>query len=193
MLRRPQRRQAGVTLLEVLVALLLSAVALLALAGASATALRLGKMSQHRMNAALLAADMGERVRANPAAVSGKQYEFTLAWTSQTGVPEPPAACQGAASFCSAADLAAHDLTHWRSEARRLLPMGAVYLQSSESGNSGQSAWTTDIWVAWQEPAPARDAAGIADESPAAPDECPPGLGVSADPQVRCSHVRVHI
>lgn len=195
MLKRPEHRQAGAALLEVLVALLLSAVALLALAGANATALRLGKMSQHRAHAALLASDMGERLRANKAGFIGDHYSFTLAWNSQGQVPVPSAACQGTASFCGEADMAALDLAQWRSKARRLLPMGAVYLESAEAstGIQGQSLWTADIWVAWQEPAPARNAAGAADESPAAPAECPPGLGVSGDAQVRCSHMRLHL
>jgi type IV pilus modification protein PilV len=59
-------RQRGFMLIEVLVAMLLSAVALLALASANAAALRYTKMSQYRAQALTLAVEISERMRANP-------------------------------------------------------------------------------------------------------------------------------
>ena len=58
-------RQRGFSMIEVLVAIVISAVALLALAGVNAASLRYTKMSQYRATATQLANDMGERLRAN--------------------------------------------------------------------------------------------------------------------------------
>ena len=57
--------QRGFSMIEVLVAIVISAVALLALAGVNAVSLRYTKMSQYRGTATQLANDMGERLRAN--------------------------------------------------------------------------------------------------------------------------------
>lgn len=183
----------GAALLEVLVSILLSATALLALASVNAAALRLGKMSQHRANAALLALDLGERMRANKAGFENGHYAFAVALSGQGLVAAPTLLCQAAASLCSDADMAALDMAHWRWLSRQLLPQGAVYVQTqTQSLNSMQGA--ADIWLAWQEPAPASlKASGGSAESPREAAECPDGLGVSADLSVRCSHLRVHL
>ena len=80
-------------MVEVLVAIVISAIALLALAGVNAAALRYTKMSQYRAIATQLANDMGERLRANkgsPAlgamAATGFQagdYDFTTDFAGQ--------------------------------------------------------------------------------------------------------------
>jgi type IV pilus assembly protein PilV len=62
------RRQAGVALVEVLVAMLVVSVGVLAMAGLLATASRYGKTSEYRAVATLLAADMADRIRANKSA-----------------------------------------------------------------------------------------------------------------------------
>ena len=52
-------------LIEVLVSMLISALAVLALASVHAASMRYSKMSQHRALATHLALDIGERMRAN--------------------------------------------------------------------------------------------------------------------------------
>ncbi len=179
------RRLRGAALIEVLVSMLLSAVALLALASVNVAALRLSKLSQHRAQATLLALDFAERMRANPLASGAGHYGFSADWASQATVSAPPAQCQTAISVCGPEEIAALDLAVWRWHVRQGLPQGAVRVQNQPPGQ-----WVTervDVWVAWQE------GAGPADESPAAPGECPEGLGAGSDVSVRCSHVRVHL
>lgn len=185
--------------------MLLSAVALLALAGVNAAALRLGKLSQHRVNASLLALDLAERLRANPLGAGAGHYSVSADWASQSAVPAPSEPCQTSVSACGSTEMAASDLAQWRWHVRQLLPQGAVQVQSQLANQSpGQVVHSVDIWMAWQEPATALAApatsggaggAGPAgsDESPAAADECPAALSVPRSASVRCSHLRVHL
>ena len=63
----PSRRQSGLGLIEVLVALVLLSIGLLGLAGLQASGMRVGLSSIQRSQAAQLAQDMIERLRANVA------------------------------------------------------------------------------------------------------------------------------
>ena len=108
-------RQRGFMLIEVLVAMLLSAVALLALASANAAALRYTKMSQYRAQALTLAVEISERMRANPAGFAAQAYDYSASFAAQSGSPDLPAQlCTAGNSVCSALELAALDLAQWR-------------------------------------------------------------------------------
>lgn len=194
-----RKKLCGAALIEVLVSMLLSAVALLALAGVNAAALRLGKMSQHRAHATLLALDLAERVRANPVGAGAGHYGFHADWASQSAAPAPTAQCQASVSFCGAAEMAALDVAQWRWHVRALLPQGAVLVQNHPQGAATERV---DIWIAWQEPSSAAvvpsapggsGSAGDPNASPAAAGECPDSLGVPLSTGVRCSHLRVHL
>lgn len=195
------KKLLGAALIEVLVSMLLSAVALLALAGVNAAALRLGKMSQHRANATLLTLDLAERVRANPVGAGAGHYGFSADWGSQSAVPALPASCQASVSFCGADEMAALDLAQWRWHVRQLLPQGAVQVHSEPQGAATERV---DIWIAWQElsgaplastsSAPSGEAGSAnPSESPATASECPDSLDVPSGTSVRCSHLRVHL
>jgi type IV pilus assembly protein PilV len=179
-------------LIEVLVSIGLSAVALLALASLNAAALRYTKMSQYRAVATHLASDIGERMRANKgrAAKSGAaaegfwagDYDFTRSFAGQAATVSAPApSCNTALSFCSTRELAVLDMAQWRFQARRLLPEGSVFvLRHSE-------VVAADVWIAWRDPLVAHR-----DEAPALAKECAAGLAVS-DPSVRCSYFRINL
>jgi type IV pilus assembly protein PilV len=185
-------KPSGFMLIEVLVAISLSAVALLALASVNATALRYTKMSQYRALATQLATDIGERMRANKGLAAGEgqmaagfwsgDYDFSDTFSGQaTLVTLPAQLCNTAASLCSTGELALLDLVQWRLEARSLLPEGSVYV----SRQADLAA--ADVWIAWRDPLVASS-----DEAPALVAECPAGLGVS-ESSIRCSYFRIHL
>jgi type IV pilus assembly protein PilV len=201
---------------EVLVAMALLSFALYALVAAHAAALRYSQMSQHRATAVLLAADLGERLRANlggvgevegeaPVEVEGVEdgtgpappiaatgfwagdYDYTLDFQRQQGAVVGPAeSCADVASRCTAAQMAAVDLAQWRQAVRRQLPEGAVYTQRDAVRA------VMDLWVAWRESARvASDASDAVDLAPVPPGECAEGLGVDQEGGIRCVHLRI--
>ena len=176
---------AGFMLVEVLVAMLLASLAVMALARSHAAALQLTRTGQHRVQAAQLAADLAERLRAHPAGALGEggpsPYQLSQSWAAQqTDAADPQAtACEGASATCTPLAFAQADAAQWRMLLRRSLPAAAAQVQVD------QALPLADVWVAWRDAQPLR-----ADEAPLAPAECPAGLGLSPDSGVRCLHLR---
>lgn len=176
-------------MIEVLIAIVIASVALLALAGVNASAVRYTKMSQYRATAAQLAADIGERMRANKGTAApatgffAGNYDYTATFAVQaTKATLPTALCNLATDTCSAADIAALDLAQWRIIVRDQLPEGSVYILRQP----GQVA--ADVWVAWRDPAVAN-----ADEAPAVTAECPDAMSTESDLSIRCSYFRINL
>lgn len=191
-MRRGLQAARGVSLIEVLVSIVIASMGILALAGVNATAVRYTKMSQYRSTAALLASEMGERIRANKAGlqpVGGVfPYNLTTDFAGQAAGPAVPvltsvpcSSPNAAGDSCSVADIAALDLWQWQVQVRSLLPEGSAYI-STDLANSA-----VDLYVVWRDPAVASD------NAPTAANECINGLNLGADVSVRCSYFRIHI
>ena len=167
---RRHRQPRGVSLIEVLIAIVIASIGLLALAGVNTAAIRYTKMSQYRGTATLLANDLGERMRANKAGAGA--YVINSNFATQAALPAAPASlCStyGGAS-CTAAQVAAADLYSWQLRVRDQLPRGSVYV----AYQNVQSAY--DVWLVWRDPAVASD------DLVATGAECPAALTVAADP-----------
>ncbi len=121
--RAGPRRHAGVSLIEVLVAIVLLSLGLLGLAGLQASGVRVSQSSIHRSQAAQLAHDMIERMRAN--AVNASAYRIALG---------------EAAPDCSG--VAACDLRDWR-----------LRLQSLPAGTGAVTVngWQATVLVQWDD------------------------------------------
>lgn len=177
-----KRHGKGVSLIEVLIAIVIASIGLLALAGVNTAAIRYTKMSQYRGTATLLATDIGERIRANRAGAGA--YVFNSDFATQATLPSAPAKlCNvyGGGIPCTAAEVATSDLYSWRLRVREQLPNGSVYI----AYQNVQSAY--DVWLVWRDPAVA------ADDVVAAGSECPAALTVAADPSIRCSYFRFNV
>lgn len=111
-------KQGGLTLLEVLVALMVLSIGLMGLAGLQGTSLRMNNSAYMRSQATALAYDMADRVRANVDA--GTAYNQPSAPGSSGS---PMASCEEAAG-CEASDMAANDIFRWREQISQLLPQG---------------------------------------------------------------------
>lgn len=170
----------GVSLIEVLIAIVVASIGLLALAGVNTAAIRYTKLSQYRGTATLLANDMAERIRANKAGAAA--YVFNSDFATQNTLPSAPGnLCNTSGATCSAAQMAAADLYLWQIRVRDQLPSGSVFIQYQNL----QSAY--DVWLVWRDPAVASDdlvATGL---------ECPTALTVASDPSVRCSYFRINV
>ena len=143
-------KQRGLSMIEVLVALTIAALAMLGLLGLQARALSVQKDAFHRRQAAELVAQLAERLRANHLAFLAGRY--ALSFDASADVPSTLPAC---AAPCTSAQVAARDLDEWRIELRRRIPGAAAYLQWDATSRSGVA-----VSVAWPEPhAVANDAA----------------------------------
>lgn len=113
-MRRPG--QAGFTMVEVLVALVVLSIGLLGIAALLLKSLQSGRTAVYRTQAVNLAADLADRIRMNRTATAayGTLYADV--------VVEVPA-CDTTGG-CSDADLAATDLSRWKATVGQLLPNG---------------------------------------------------------------------
>lgn len=124
-------RQHGVSLIEVLIAVLIFSIGLIGLAGLMVVSTRSNHVAYLRTQATFLANNMAERMSSNPAQVWNGGY-------NNTGYPVAAGtvACD-AASPCSAAQIAVHDQQVWSSQLRTFLPNPRASIVCTGVGSAG--------------------------------------------------------
>jgi type IV pilus assembly protein PilV len=122
------RRQRGVTLIEVLVAVLVSSAGLIGVAALLVTSARSNHAAYLRTQVSFMAQGMADRMRANPIGVRGGGYNGSF----------PSGSTQDCALGCTPAQLALHDQGVWSRQLQTLLPPGArATIACRESGAAG--------------------------------------------------------
>ena len=186
----PRRRQKGISLIEVLVSIFVVSMGILALAGLLNASSRLGKASEMRATATLLANDIADRMRANPAAftaVAPSSYDQPATSYAPTAPSLPGKVESGCAPMphCTPAEIAAIDLYEWQQRVFYTLPGGQGYAIYTPGDPAPAKAYgpRVDIWVAWTDVQSAKNG-----ESQAAAQfhECPDGIT-----QPRCVYLQV--
>lgn len=162
--------QSGASLVEVLMAMLLMSFGVLAMTAMQAHAIQHSQTTDARARATLLAHDLADRMRANPAPL-GRWEAYDLSAADTPTAPLPASACQGPA-VCTFDEMAAADLAQWQQELARSLPQGRGHVRTV-----GTQA---DVWVVWDD----TDQAGGQ-----AHDRCPADL--SLDAHTRCLYLRI--
>lgn len=110
------KKQSGAGMIEVLVAIVIVAFALLGMAGLQVATLRYQKAAHFRGIAAQYAAEIGDRIRANKAGATAGNYVAEGTYSAPACAPYTPVDCSAAGSNAAvAACLAAQDINHWRS------------------------------------------------------------------------------
>lgn len=148
MTRSPFHHHRGASLIEVLVAILVVSVGILSMIAMQANATKLTKTSEHRAMAALLVADLADRMRANRPGFDANQYSLVTAYPS-SGTVTPPTkleTCNTPSAECSANDLAAKDMNDWQRTVAFSLP-GGLGRVTTRDANGG-----VDVWLAWVDP-----------------------------------------
>ena len=141
-----RRSQRGFSMIEVLVTLLIIALALLGTAGLQAYSMRMNQGGQFRTQAVFLVADLTERMEANKNAISKGAYALALSNAPNpllTSCTDAVCTCDRlAGGVCSA--LALYDLSVWQNTVAATLP------QSSWSVvNAGGNPSTVTVTVSW--------------------------------------------
>ncbi len=111
---RRHRRQKGFTLVEVLIALVIMTIGMLGIAALYVEGLRSSRTAIFRTTAVNLAADMMDRIRANPAA--------TAAYAGGGALSN----CVNGNNDCLPAELAQHDIQLWEDRIAAQMPAGAA-------------------------------------------------------------------
>lgn len=140
---RLKRPQAGFTLLELLVTVVIVSIGLLGIMGLQTVSIFNTQISAARGKAAVAAESMAARIAANPAGAAGyKNISHPAAGS------EPTPDC--AATSCTPAQLADYDAWHWDSMVGRRLPGGKGYVTCIDSSGAG-ACRIYRVVVAWSE------------------------------------------
>lgn len=151
--------QAGVTLIEIMVSILVMAIGLLGVASMQVNAMKFQKTASQRSEATQAAYDLSERIRSNwlvtgiPANSAADRtsnetkYTFSEAYaTSSVAYRTPPNDC--AAAICDTQKIAQNDIQEWLRSLQRRLVGGAGIITPV----AGTANVTFDITVMWKEP-----------------------------------------
>ena len=139
------RTQPGFSLLEVLIALVVLSIGLLAHSKIQALAVRASAEANLRTQATFLVNDMMERMRANRPASSHNSYYADTDYTAIDCTTDPPKICSegtaGAAVDCTADEIADEDAHQWFCDVTATLPGGNVAVAFADPSYSVQVSW----------------------------------------------------
>ena len=138
-LKRKAHRQAGFSLVEVLITLVIMSVGMLGIAGLYVQSMQAGRTSMLRHHAVTLAGDVADRIRANPTAA--------VAYIDPLGADNN---CVLGGTDCTPAQMAAHDILLWKAQASETLPGGDVTIVFTAA--NGFVPPNYQITVSWTEP-----------------------------------------
>lgn len=133
------RIQKGVTLIEVLVAVLVLSIGLLGVASLQMYGLRYNQSAYLRSQAAILAYDIVDRMRANSNGVSAGYYDSI----NTASLPSDPNCIT---TGCTNQQLASHDIREWGGYFSSSVPM-----LPSASGTVAKSGSTYVVTITWTE------------------------------------------
>ena len=178
--------QAGASLIEVLVAILLLSFGMLSLGSMMSFAIQLPKLASYRATAANLAAGHIERIRANPTEFQKSNSAYTVSLSyDDTSNDIPLVDCLYPA--CAPSTLATMDNAATQRAVRLALPAGGV-LVTCDTGLCSAASYG-NIWIVWQDPST------FAALDPSSSDNCPTQVTqtYTTPPKPHCLYVRFKI
>lgn len=142
------RQQRGASMVEIVVTIVIVAIALLGLASMQANAMTYLKIANLRSEAVQAAYDISDRMRANGAAIKSggvnpNFYSYTASYASKGGSMPTVPTC-ATAGQCTAQEIANIDLAEWqRGLSSRLISGGGYVVPNAVNGY--------DVTVMWKE------------------------------------------
>ncbi len=128
MMRRLPTKQAGFTLIEVLVSSLILSIGLLGVAGLQALSLKNNQSAYMRSQATAFAYDLADRMRSNVAGANAGFYAPANAAARATCTTT---------TGCSSQQMAQNDVSEWLGALATNLPMGSGFVCIDSTPNDG--------------------------------------------------------
>lgn len=144
-------RQSGFTLIEALVTFLILAIGLLGLAGLQTKGLQFDQSAYQRTQAALLASDIADRMRANvTAAQAGSTGAGGYNIAHGATISSAP---DCVASTCSTTNMSQFDIDQWKTALAQLLPSGDGSIVTAANAGATALIPTVDVTITvyWNE------------------------------------------
>ncbi len=126
------RSQAGATLIEALVSIVIMSFGLIGVAGLQLASLTFQKSAWSTHRVAELTGNFAERVRANPKA-GETDYQYTSAYATGKAATLPTLGCRTSGT-CTPAQIAADDIAGLLQKAQTSLPQGSMQVTGTKSG-----------------------------------------------------------
>ncbi len=123
--------EQGFTLVEILVAVLILSLGVVGLIGMESLALKSNLSAYHRSQATLLAYELADKMRSNPAGVAGNEYIAAFPNGASHAVACVSYSGAVSGSGCSPQQLAERDIYEWTSSITGILPGGVGALTAS--------------------------------------------------------------
>ena len=142
-------RQRGITLIESLVAIFVTALGILGILGVQMRTLADTQTSVRRAQAVRLIEDLGERLKVHPNSLMVLS-SYQSGWSPT--LPTPPVGTDCAAVACNAADLAAYDVAEWKRAVQRSLPAGDanIFIPPGENATLNNRR-QLGVMISWRE------------------------------------------
>ena len=142
---QPNRYQGGISLIESLVAIVVTALGILGILGVQMRTLSDTSTTVRRAQAIRLIEDLGERMKTSPNAL-GNLGAYVSAFSDTPTV----GSC---ASGCNPAQLAAYDLAVWKRAIGVNLPLGqaSIFVPPAESTLAAGQGRQLGVMIAWRE------------------------------------------
>lgn len=186
------KREAGTTLIEIMVSIVVIAIGLLGLASMQINALKFQQTASQRSEAIQAAYDLADRMRANFVYTTPEKYgeertnneakyisegTYEAKSSATYGIPHTKCGEPTVGGACTSEEIAANDLAAWQLGLQQRLAGGAGYIVKPKDATSIS---TFDVYVMWREPSfDAKD--GTCPDDAAAPKG------------IRCFKVRISI
>jgi type IV pilus assembly protein PilV len=135
-------KQNGSSMLEILIAMVITVIGLLGVASMQGNALKYQKTSEQRSQAMQASFDLGERMRANATASKLNLYNYTTPYASTVASPPVVPTCTAPCTF---GQIAAIDRAKWLISLSERLAGGAGYIVANPIRGY-------DVTVMWKDP-----------------------------------------
>lgn len=143
-------RQRGISLLESLVAIVITALGILGVLGVQMRTLSDTQTTVSRSQAVRLIEDLGERMKVNPNALANIT-SYTIGWRGATPPPTARSSKLCDTSACTHAEFADYDVREWKRVVERALPQGDATVFFAAGEPTATNRRQLGVLISWRE------------------------------------------